>query len=446
MKKRLTALVMALAMMFALGANAVSADDEPADTAAEAAEAAETAETTETAEEAEAAAEDEPEAEEAAEPAETAPKPDAEGTLSFANVGGRMKENYYPLLALKESIDDVESHDYEWREENLRLRLNEIASMQWGLMEQYGAAGSQAASAMQPQYAAFREQFDDLRDGTTRKDDADALRQYHNGENLAVIGGESLYIQIKELQAQDAAITRGLAQMDRAIRELELRQELGQISALTVEQMKITRAQTVSRQQTLRTGVDALLLTLKSMVGAELDEPLTLGALPKVTAAQLAAMDLEADLAKAKEASYELYDGKKQIEDFREGGYHDVISAFGSSDKIFEVSQVKHALKAMQISYEDTVLTYELNFRTLYAQVKDAAQVLETRRAVLASQEKEYAVSALKYEQGNISANALSDAKDDLAAAKDDVSAAERDLFSKYHAYQWAVEYGILNV
>ena len=357
-----------------------------------------------------------------------------------------MKENYYPLLALKESIDDVESHDYEWREENLRLRLNEIASMQWGLMEQYGAAGSQAASAMQPQYAAFREQFDDLRDGTTRKDDADALRQYHNGENLAVIGGESLYIQIKELQAQDAAITRGLAQLDRAIRELELRQELGQISALTVEQMKITRAQTVSRQQTLRTGVDALLLTLKSMVGAELDEPLTLGALPKVTAAQLAAMDLEADLAKAKEASYELYDGKKQIEDFREGGYHDVISAFGSSDKIFEVSQVKHALKAMQISYEDTVLTYELNFRTLYAQVKDAAQVLETRRAVLASQEKEYAVSALKYEQGNISANALSDAKDDLAAAKDDVSAAERDLFSKYHAYQWAVEYGILNV
>lgn len=444
MKKRLTALFLTLVLVLALGVNAMSADGDAAESAGE------TAQTTEESEPVEAAAEaaDAETEEEAEAEGPSAPEPDAEGTLSFANLAGRMKESYYPLLALKESIDDVESHDYEWRYENLRKRLNEIASEQWMAISSDTAGlgfGAMAAQSYQSTYDTFRDQFDGIKDGTVQKDDEDALWKYHNGENLAVIGGESLYIQIKSYQAQDEAITRGLAQLDRTIRELELRQELGQVSAVTVEQLKATRAQTASQQQTLRTGIDAMLLTLKSMVGAELGEPLTLGALPKVTEAQLAAMDLEADLEKAKEASYSLYDAKKQIDDFRKGTYKDVIDLFGSNEKIFEVSQVKHALKAMQINYEDTEQTYELNFRTLYAQVKDAAQVLEAKKAALVSQEKSYAVSALKYEQGSISANALADAKDELASAKDDVSSAERDLFSKYHTYQWAVEYGILN-
>ena len=444
MKKRLTALFLTLVLVLALGVNAMSADGDAAESAGE------TAQTTEESEPVEAAAEAaDAETEEKAEAeGPSAPEPDAEGTLSFANLAGRMKESYYPLLALKESIDDVESHDYEWRYENLRKRLNEIASEQWMAISSDPTGlgfGAMAAQSYQSTYDTFRDQFDGIKDGTVQKDDEDALWKYHNGENLAVIGGESLYIQIKSYQAQDEAITRGLAQLDRTIRELELRQELGQVSAVTVEQLKATRAQTASQQQTLRTGIDAMLLTLKSMVGAELGEPLTLGALPKVTEAQLAAMDLEADLEKAKEASYSLYDAKKQIDDFRKGTYKDVIDLFGSNEKIFEVSQVKHALKAMQINYEDTEQTYELNFRTLYAQVKDAAQVLEAKKAALVSQEKSYAVSALKYEQGSISANALADAKDELASAKDDVSSAERDLFSKYHTYQWAVEYGILN-
>ena len=166
---------------------------------------------------------------------------------------------------------------------------------------------------------------------------------------------------------------------------------------------------------------------------------------PVVSPEQLAAMDLEADLVKAKEASYELFDAKKQIDDFFKGGYTDVMKAYGSSSKIFEVSQAKHYLQMLRYQYEDACVSFELNFRTLYAQVQDDAQVLSAKRAALAQQEKEYAASALKYEQGNISANALADAKDVLADAKDAVADAERELFSVYRSYTWAVDYGILN-
>ena len=369
-----------------------------------------------------------------------APEPDAEGTLSFANIGSRMLEHYYPLLALQESIKDIESHDYEHRYEDLREDINQLANLQW-----YMVLLGKDSSSLQSSYDTLRKSFDDIKEGVTQKDDEDAVWMYHNGQNMAIVGGEGLYIQIKGLQAQDEQITHALEQIDRSLQELELRQKLGQIPALTVEQLRTTRAQTASQQQSLRTGIETALLTLKYMVGAELGEPLELGALPKVTDEQLAAMDLEADLERAKAASYDLYDANKQIETFREDTYEEVIERLGESEKIFEVSQVKHAMRAMQIRYEDALLSFELNFRALYAQVKDAAQVLDTARVLLDAQEREYAVSAVKFKQGSISANALADAKDKLTSAKDSVASAERDLFSKYRSYCWAAEYGILN-
>ena len=86
-----------------------------------------------------------------------------------------------------------------------------------------------------------------------------------------------------------------------------------------------------------------------------------------------------------------------------------------------------------------------MNFRTLYMQVKDYQQILSASRAALSSQEATYAALQLKYEQGNLSQNALLDAADQVSAAQESVEQAELDLFSAYNSYCWAVEHGILN-
>lgn len=389
-----------------------------------------------------AAAEAEKAAEETAEPeldpaaAMVAPTatPDAEGTLSFANLRSRMLENYYPLLRYQENIDAMESVDYEYRLDNLRRRLNDIV-------------GSQRTGdvSMAGYYSTFYKLFDDVKKGDAQKDNEASLRQLRTVQNTVVIAGEGLFMQIQSLRAQDEQISRGIAKMDRMLQEMELRESLGQVSTLSVDQLRNQRTQTASQQLTLRSGIESALLNLESMVGAELGKPLELGALPKVTAEQLDAMDLEKDLEKAKSISYSIFAADKAIKDFKKGSYDDVLKLYSDNNKVFEVSQVKHELEAKKLDYADTVQSFELNFRTLYAQVKDAAQILEARRAALANQEKSYAASALKHEQGNLSANALADAKDELATAKDNVSSAERDLFAKYRSYQWAVEYGILN-
>ncbi|MBE7002838.1 MAG: TolC family protein [Ruminococcaceae bacterium] len=437
MLKRWTALLLAFAAAFTLACPGTRAENEESRTA----DAAGLAEARHRDDDDDV---DPPEEEEEQEEPE-APL-DPTGTLTFENLRARMLRHYYPLRALQESIDDLENRDYDWRYEDLRDNINSLVSYQW-MMTTMNPLITETASyqALDTQYRQMRKEFEDIDSGKTQQEDQDTLRQYRNAQEQAVVAGESLYVALLDMMAKDAALTRQIAQLDRTVQELELRYEFGQIPELTLAQARSGRTQAVSGQKTLQMNIEAYLLQLKSMVGADLGEPLSLGVLPTVTEEQLAAMDLEADLARAMEASYELFDAKKQLDDFKKDTYDKVHDSLGSNEKRFEVSQVNHALQALKYNYESTLLNYELNFRTLYAQVRDCAQVLEAKRDALSAQELSYGVSALKFEQGNISANALADAADELATARDAVSDAERELFSHFRSYQWAVEYGILN-
>lgn len=429
MSKRLIALALAMTFGLALGANIVSAEDERPATAtlvaAESAEKKEAAGTTEA----------------------EAPKPDAEGTLSLLNLRSRMLEHYYPLLALEENIKTLEEWDYKRTEDELRDQLNETANKQWGLIMMSSVepmAGELAQVQMQMQYDALRDAFDDVRDGKLQKDNEGVKRQLRNLQDQTVIVAESLYITLKGLEAQDASLTRTIAALGRTEQEMTLREKLGQISALQLQQVQLGAMQAESGQKTLRMNMDNILMQLKAMSGVELDQSLALAALPTVTAEQVEAMSLEKDLASAQKASYELYDAKKAYDDAKET-YDDAQKEYGSYSKKNEWMQAKHTWQAAQYTYENAKQGYELKFRTLYAQVKDAAQIISAKREALAAQEKSYQASALKYKQGTISANELANAGDELAKVKDELASAERDLLTQYRSYQWAVQYGILN-
>lgn len=462
MSKRLIALALAMTFGLALGANLASAED--AKTPAAAAETETVAAGVETVQ-------------------TPAAKPDAEGTLSFLNLRGRMLENSYSMLSIGEGIKALEELDYKRMEDDLREKLNNNANAQWSALSgtsspeltalntmlsgaieadptnlalrasQAALAASTAAGSavgnigfqqLQMEYDAYRKVFDDVRSGKMQEDNEGAKHQLRNMQDQAVILAESMYIALKGLEAQDAALTRTIASLGRTEQEMTLRQELGQISELTLQQVKLAAVQAESGQKTLRMNMDNLLLQLKAMCAVGLDQTLTLAALPTVSAEQIAAMALERDLASAQEASYELYAAKKTYDD-AEQTYKDAKKEYGENSKKNEWMQAKHEWQAAQYTYSNAKQSYELKFRTLYAQVKDAAQILDAKRAALDSQELSYRASALKHQQGTISANELADAGDELAKAKDELAAAERDLFAQYRSYQWAVEYGILN-
>ena len=409
MKKRWTALLLALAMLSALAVGALADEQDKEKTAAE-------------------------------ETAQTAP--DAEGTLHFENLSARMRTGNYTLLSLEENIAAIECIDYDKMYEDLRDGLNSIASAQWGLI-QMGQGESYTYETLTQRYDALRKTFDDIKEGKLQQDNADLVRQLRNAQASLLAAGESLYVGLLALEDQSAALTRQTAALDRTIEEVKLRYELGQVSAMTLQQTEAGKTQVESGKAALDAAVAQLRRQLNAMTGEELTAPLTLNALPEVTAEQLAAMDVEKDLEKAKAVSYDLYAAKLTLDDADEE-YKDKAGDLGYNEDNYEYIAVKHRWQAAQYTYNAAVQSFELSFRSLYDSVQSYASALNAAKVSLECERSDLAAAQLRYEQGTISENALHTAEDELYTAQDTVSGAERDLFTAYNNYRWAVDYGLL--
>ena len=480
MRQRITALLLALAVLASVCAVSALAEERPApaDTAqAESPEGEDRPASPETPAEAapEAAPETAPETEAGA-PSLAGPdlaenvtiQPDPLGEVSFANVERRMREGNLQLLALEQSVLTIEDIDYDKLYDQLWHQLNELAQAQWA----YVRAGSMMRTIsnlptgqrppgmedveysdyeynttfdqLDRAYDAVRDQFDAIKDGDMQKDNADVVRQLNNLQDQIVMAGESLYAALTAMEGQEAGLGRQLEGLNRTVEEMELRYQLGQISAMQLLEAKSGRTALESGLATLRMNIKTYKLQLEMLIGAEQTGEISLGALPEVTAEQLAEMDLARDLAAAKEKSYELYDAEKILEDARDE-YKEGADNWAYNEARMEFRNIQRTWQAAQYTYNNTVQNYELKFRTLYAQVKDYCQIWEAAKVSLACEQASCAASELKFQQGTISRNALLTAKDTLREAEEKVRSAAGDLFSTYNTYSWAVQHGILN-
>ncbi len=438
MKKRTTALLLAAALALSLlGATTLAAEGDGTvpDTSAvgkeqQSVEGEPNGQTTETAP--------------PGEPIETY-IPDPVGSISFHNLEPRMHEYNLQIMALQESIDMLEEIDYDDLKEDLRLQLNQIAQMQW-MMVQMGQTGTLAYEQMDQAYDAVRKQFDAIKDGDMQTDNADTIRQLKNLQNQIIMAGEATYIALAAMEIQESGLERQLSALDRTLKELELRCQLGHISTMTLRETQAGRAALASGLSTLRMNLNTYKGQLELLIGADITGTLSLGALPNVTRKELDSMDLEKDLATAKANSWDLYEAAEALKDEKEN-YDDQGGEYGYTykSKDLEYMKARHSWYAAQYNYENTVQNFELSFRNLYLKVRDYRQILDSSQTALAVEQDKYSVAQLKYSQGNLSQNALMDAEDRVKEAQEKVASGENDLFSAYNTYRWAVDHGILN-
>ena len=380
---------------------------------------------------------------------------DPEGTVSFANLEARVRENNLTIRMLEESIASIDVVDYEKMYDELKDGLNEIAKIQRTMLQlgqldsamgNTSLSGSFSSeyifSNLDASYDSLRETFDDLKDGKIQGDYAAAKRQLENAENQVVMGAETLYMAILEMQNTRASLQRQLDALDRTVEEMELRYKLGQTSALTLQQVKNRRTQLASGIATLDMNIRNYTRQLEVMLGLEQTGSLTLAEPPQVSDKQVAEMDYDTALASAKEKSYDLFAAQKTLDDAEET-YKDSIKGYGQNN--YHYKSAVHTYEAAKYTYQSTVQSFEMNFRTMYDAVADYQQVLKASQSALDYQKNACAASQLKYQQGTISKNSLLEAQDSLASAEADVATAKHNLFSAYHTYLWAVEYGILN-
>lgn len=367
--------------------------------------------------------------------------PDAVGTVSFANVSRRLRENNLSVLSLEENINAIKAIDYDKMTDDIRKSLNGIADAQWFLTI---SGNSFAAKSMSSSYESLKDTFDDIRDGKLQEDNEAVIRQLENAQDQVAMAGESLYIVLTEMELNGQTLSRSITALDRTIKELNLRYDLGQISALTLEQTKAGRTSALSGQETLTMNICTYKTQLEQMIGAELTGKIKLQGLPQVTAQQLAAMDLDKDLAAAKEASYTLFAAQRTLDDARDD-FKDTAEDYMYNTGKYQYVTAQHQWQAAQYTYNAAVQSFETSFRTLYLQVKDYQQVLQASKTALATEQDNFAAAQKKHDLGNLSDNALADAKDKVSEAQDKVDGAAIDLFSAYNNYRWAVDHGILN-
>ena len=376
--------------------------------------------------------------------------PDEVGTITFANLERRMRENNLQLNAIEENILIIEDIDYDELYEDIRKQLNDIAGMQWGVVttpaEYLGGEYTKDKSydQLDQAYDALRETFDAIKDGELQEDNKDAVWQLNSLEDQIVMGGEALYVALVGLEIQEAGLQRQLTAMNRTVEEMELRYTMGQISALQLSQVKAGRSSLASGLETLRMNISNYKLQLEMMIGAELTGGIVLGTLPEVTAEELEKMNLEEDLLTAKANSYALHEAALTLEEAEEA-YDDAGGDGYMKPEKYEYKKAKHTWNSAQYTYNNTIQEFELKFRTLYAQVQDCRQIWNSSLVSLASEQQNFKASELKYQQGTISQNAYLDAQDTLAAAEETVKTAANDLFSMYNTYCWAVQHGIVN-
>lgn len=367
--------------------------------------------------------------------------PYTEGTVSFSNLERLMRQGYYSLLSLEETILSLKAIDYDKMTDDLRDGLNAIADAQWYM---HLMGNSVAAQSLQANYDSLRKTFDDLYSGKFQEDQANLMRQLEHAQDQIIMAGESLYIALVELDHTDATLARNLATLDRTLAELNIRYEMGQISALTLSETKAGRTSLVSGRQTLDMNRTNLRFQLQSMLGEELTGELVLAGLPALTQSELDSMDMDADLEQAKAASYDLLAARITLDDAK-AAYDEACDEYNSNTQKYEFVSALHTWNAAQYTYDATVQNYELSFRSLYAQVKDYEQVLAAAKTSLAVKQDSLASAQIQFERGTISEYKMLDAKDAVAEAQDKVDSASIDLFSAYNNYCWAVERGILN-
>ncbi|MDO4515863.1 MAG: TolC family protein [Bacillota bacterium] len=292
---------------------------------------------------------------------------------------------------------------------------------------------------------SMEDQLDDLKEQKKEYNEKtlpDTKRQIASSVDQIVAGAESLYLTILSIQLQGKALEEGMAALDRTVAEMELRYERGQISRLTLTQVKNGVGALNTNAKNLDVTLSSLYSSLQSLLGEPITGEMNLAALPAVTADDIAALSYTKDLEKAKEASYSLYSAARTVEDAEED-MEDARKEEGKNSYQYKMAQ--HTYESAVLSQKSAVQSFEVSFRNLYNQLTPALVKYTTAETNLDYETQVYQAQELKYQLGNLSANALADARDTLESARRDLESARMDLFTAWHNYQNAVTRGIVS-
>lgn len=413
----------------------------------------------------------------------------SDGTLAFSQIGERVKANNLTLKAAEESLKQAKAMDWddaidemEDAIDNLDIQISQLLTGSKAQLEKAQADlatslngisvtdgnltglkeviqntvtlstlsslsqySQMQAASLKASKESMEDQLDDLKEQKQdyQKTLKDTERQIDYAADQTISGAESLYLTILSTQLQlDGLKNNTLASTQRSLKEIELRYQLGQVSKLTLTQVQNGYESLASSITSLENTVSTLYSSLQSLMGDVPTGKLTLLDTPSVTANELSYLNYASDLSKAKEKSYTLYTADRAVED-AEDAMNDARRDEGKNS--YQYKMAEYAYQSSLYKKDAAVASFEASFLNLYKAIAPAQSALAAKQSALTYEQQMYAVAEKKYQLGNLSANALQDAKDTLDSAQRNVEAAQLDLFTAYHSYDQAVKLGLVS-
>lgn len=413
----------------------------------------------------------------------------SDGTLAFSQIGERVKANNLTLKAAQESLKQAKAMDWddaidemEDAIDNLDIQISQLlngstnqlatanaaltasldkvsvsgekienlgdvinSAINVSMLKTLAQYGQMQAESLKSTKESLEDQLDDLKEQKQdyQKTLKDTERQIDYAADQTISGAESLYLTILSTQLQlDGLKNNTLASTQRSLKEIELRYQLGQVSKLTLTQVQNGYESLASSITSLENTVSTLYSSLQSLMGDVPTGKLTLLDTPSVTANELSYLNYASDLSKAKEKSYTLYTADRAVED-AEDAMNDARRDEGKNS--YQYKMAEYAYQSSLYKKDAAVASFEASFLNLYKAIAPAQSALAAKQSALAYEQQMYAVAEKKYQLGNLSANALQDAKDTLDSAQRNVEAAQLDLFTAYHSYDQAVKLGLVS-
>ncbi|MDJ0306602.1 MULTISPECIES: TolC family protein [Dehalobacter] len=230
-------------------------------------------------------------------------------------------------------------------------------------------------------------------------DSINTIVNIQKGNNSLIWGVENLYISYNTLitQLEDSKAKQSLA--ERQVKIIKIQKDLGMATELDVAKAENTLSELEMNIQRINVSQKATIQQLNVSLAQDNNTELTVKKVPEVTAAQMLAIDPDADYLIAKTKSYDI-----QID--------------SSSD--------------------DSQRKFKNSFYQAYQTVLDKQRILDIEQRKLLAVESEYKTAQLSYKLGKISLVQFESTKCTFISQQTAIETAKNTLAVAYRAYEWA--------
>lgn len=349
--------------------------------------------------------------------------------LGIDEIEKRVRNNNLQVLMMDQQLKSMKDMDVSEATEALNTQANQLTQLatqlqnmlpnfqddpvMTGLITSNCTILTMQAATLQSQATSTSDQLDEQID--------ELEDQFFDAENQLVFAAESTFLAIKTMESSYEDLIRQRTTLTATLIEMQKRYDLGQISAIQLQETKNGLVQLESGIATLAMNIENTKGDLNLLLGRDGKFSYTLMPLPIITDAQIAQINYDRDVGEVLRNSSEVRTARDAMYD--------------ADDQ-----DSRYAKNAAELTYDNTVNTVKQNFLKLCRAVTDKQQLIQAAQSDFTLAQQNFQAQEVKFQSGQISQNTYDAAKATLETSANAVITAQNNLYTAYMKYEWAMK------